>query len=292
MQGGASPRIDSLSAGLINDAEHGGPASLDLAPRDAGLLGHLHGPWRQAIRWYPAPIRPYRRRELLADAVVHALGIVLGVLGFVSLALHLAAAASWPRKLSVTVFVYAASLLAMLVCSATYNVGQVHWGAHRRWLELLDHTGICLLIAGTFTPVMAVACQLTGAFVLWGLMVSTVTAKAVGGRLDSIVLHVASFVLGPVVTVAIVWHGVINRLDGWEMILIVAGGACYILGLVPWGCRRLEGHVAIWHVCVLLGSGCFFAIVQHRIFTPADVARSEADLGVCWDGWWPGGATA
>lgn len=226
-------------------------------------------------------MRPYTRRELLADGVVHAGGIVLGVVGFGSLLIHLAAAPRWPRLAAAAVGVYGSSLLAMLVCSAAYNVGQVSWGKHRSKLALLDHTGICLVIAGTFTPVMAVACQLHAALLMWALMVVTVTAKALGGKLDSIALHVSAFVLGPVLIVLSVWRDVVARLDPWEAILIWVGGAFYIGGLLPWGCRGLEGHVAIWHVCVLLGSGCFFAIVQHRVFSPDDVANLEAELQLC-----------
>ena len=65
--------------------------------------------------WYPQS----RREEWLADVIVHAVGIVLAVIG--CFLLITTAANSGSVKLTAALVVYSAGLLAMLGCSALYN---------------------------------------------------------------------------------------------------------------------------------------------------------------------------
>src|SRR4051794_11978829 len=87
--------------------------------------------------------------ERRADAAVHALGLTLGSVGCAALA-----AVALPRagdSLRVAALVaYAAGLLAMLGCSALYNVAPE--GGRKRLFRRLDHAAIFLTIAGTYTP--------------------------------------------------------------------------------------------------------------------------------------------
>jgi hemolysin III len=48
------------------------------------------------------------------------------------------------------VIVYSACLVAMLCCSAVYNLAR--YPAERERLRRLDHVAIFLMIAGTYTP--------------------------------------------------------------------------------------------------------------------------------------------
>lgn len=253
------------------------------------LLGHLRDPLDQRLPWY-RNVRSYSRRELLADALVHALGLTLGVVAM--LATIIGAVRQWlavwqyssspPLVVATCIFVYGISLLTMLLCSALYNVGQKFWRSHVSLLALLDHIGICFLIAGSATPVMVFSCSWKGPAVLWALMILTMVAKAVGGCLDNIWLHVASFVLGPSLACWMAWEPMQRALRPWQLDFIWAAGAFYVGGLFPWGIRDLEFHVAIWHVCVILGSASIFAIVYYAVDTPDKVAELEATLSQCF----------
>ena len=282
----ARRRLESLSARLISADEPSSSDDVDIGDagpkRQPGLLEHIRGPWGEAIRWYPPPVRSYTRRELLADGCVHAAGIALALAASATLVLGVSDAGP-PRLAAAAIGVYCASLLAMLVCSAVYNVGQDRWRAHGKWLALMDHAGISLVIAGTFTPILVQACCMVELLVIWALMLATILAKAVGGPLDSIALHVTSFVFGPLVVVYNCWDD-LARFATWELVLIVTGGVWYIGGLVPWSYRDLEGHVAVWHVCVLLGSASYFAIVQNSV---NDAVHFEAELQACVDRTFP-----
>ena len=114
------------------------------------------------------------------------------------------------------------------------------WRVETDKLALLDHIGICTLIAGSATPVLVFSCAWRSSAVLWLLMLLTIFAKAAGGRLDNIALHVVSFVLGPFVTYNASIGMVREALLPWQLDLIWTAGLFYVGGLLPWGIRRLE----------------------------------------------------
>src|SRR3982075_5766 len=95
-----------------------------------------------AIRWN------YDRAELIADGVVHGIGIFCGL---VAATVLIVLAAIYATALDVAVVsVYVAGLLAMLVMSATYNLWPV---SRAKWvLRRFDHSAIYVLIAATYTP--------------------------------------------------------------------------------------------------------------------------------------------
>ena len=259
---------------------------------DVQLLDHLHPPWDDEIPWYPC-CRLYTRREIAADAAVHAIGIMLGLAGWALLASRLTSLP--PGLLALLVGVYATSLLAMFVCSAAFNVGQAAWAQHGERLALLDHIGICLLIAGSSTPVFATACAFRALGCLWLVMLLTIAAKwsrgrryllftpfsmallpvttacyctACCGRLDNIWIHVAAFVLGPLASVLAILDDLRASLSPHDINLIWASGIFYVGGLLPWSQHWLEFHVAIWHLCVVIASAAIFALVYGQVWSP------------------------
>jgi Haemolysin-III related len=93
----------------------------------------------------------YDRTELLADGIVHAIGVVLALLG--SILLIIVSRYSTQGLKTASVLIYAAGLLAMLGLSAAYNMWPV---SPRKWLlRRFDHYAIYLLIATTYTPFIA-----------------------------------------------------------------------------------------------------------------------------------------
>src|ERR1700680_1989043 len=95
-----------------------------------------------AIRWN------YDRAELIADGIVHGIGVFGGLIAATVLVVLTAVYAT---AFEVTVVsVYVAGLLAMLVLSATYNLWPV---SRAKWvLRRFDHSAIYVLIAATYTP--------------------------------------------------------------------------------------------------------------------------------------------
>lgn len=94
------------------------------------------------IRWN------FDRAEMIADGIVHALGVALGVIAAAALVVMTCMYASASQIASVAVYV--SGLLAMLCLSAIYNLWPV---SPAKWLlRRFDHSAIYILIAATYTP--------------------------------------------------------------------------------------------------------------------------------------------
>src|SRR5258708_8942831 len=95
-----------------------------------------------AMRWN------YDRAELIADGIVHGIGVFGGLVAATVL-IVLTAIYGTPLEVAV-VSVYVVGLLTMLVLSATYNLWPV---SRAKWvLRRFDHSAIYVLIAATYTP--------------------------------------------------------------------------------------------------------------------------------------------
>src|SRR5262252_4156552 len=90
------------------------------------------------------------RAEIIADGVVHAIGVCLGLIGAVTIVVF---ALKLERIEVVPILVYVIGLVTMLGLSAAYNMWPV---SPAKWvLRRFDHSAIYLLIAGTYTPFLA-----------------------------------------------------------------------------------------------------------------------------------------
>lgn len=220
--------------------------------------------WKQRIPWYPdgcfglyrMASEGYTRRELLADAAIHTLGVVGGLLGVGAL-LERVAIHKPPVEVALSIALYSVSLLAMMLCSAIFN--GLAWSSRIWELQLADHAGILLLIAGTYSPLMIVAgCPRVLTFV-WLLASISFGAKALRSKADVIALHVPCF-LAMGWAVVIVWQDVCENFTPWAQQRALLGGVLYTLGLIPWAANTWEFHNALWHAFVLAASACFFSV--------------------------------
>jgi hemolysin III len=92
--------------------------------------------------------RQCTRAELLADAVVHLLGLSFGLAACITLIVFIAINPDLPRGLSLGI--YGFGLLAMLACSALYNM--TTQARLKAMFRRFDHAAIFVMIAGTYTP--------------------------------------------------------------------------------------------------------------------------------------------
>lgn len=235
---------------------------------DAATRGY----WEERIPWYSdgkvstsrISAGGYSRREIAADAMVHVAGLILGSLGICGMLVSSQAHRS-STEVSISLCVYGVSLLAMLWCSAIFHA--LAWSECIWLLRLADHGGILLLIAGTYSPFMTLACCPSTLCFVWGVAVMSITAKAFRSRLDRAAFHVPCF-LTMGWCVVLVWQNIAAVFTPWARGRIVLGGLLYTVGLVPWKVDRLEFHQSIWHVFVLLASGSFLTVLYDEVAQP------------------------
>ena len=212
-----------------------------------------------SIRWN------YDRAELIADGIVHGLGVVGGLIAATALIVLAGVFATASEVISVSV--YAAGLLAMLGLSAAYNLWPV---SPRKWLlRRFDHSAIYILIAATYTPIFSqiqdsvfANALLTG---VWCVAVIGVAIKLLfPGRFDKLAVGLY---------LAMGWSGLIAydaglaSLPSMTLWFIVAGGALYTFGVIFHAWQRLRFQNAIWHSFVLLGAACHYTAVLDLVLT-------------------------
>lgn len=202
----------------------------------------------------------YSKAELIADGVVHAVGLVLAISAG-SILLAFAAFSTGPWEYVATLL-YVVSLLALMSISLAYNLWPV---SPAKWvLRRLDHAAIYLLIAGTYTPLLA---QLDDPW-LAGSMAALVWSAAAFGMAIKIFLPGRFDRLAIGFYLAIGWSGVMVARSLAETVpettlwLIAAGGIAYSCGVVFFVWQRLRFQSATWHAFVVTGAGLHLAAMM------------------------------
>jgi hemolysin III len=201
--------------------------------------------------------------DILANAITHGVGAILAAAGGAYLIAVSTRGDAW-QIAGCTVF--AVTLVLVYLCSTLYH-SLVRTGA-RHVFQVLDHSAIYLLIAGTYTPFTLVSLRgpvgwwLFG--VVWALAVAGVIFKSLAVRRFAVASALVYLFQGWFVVVAarpllhaIGWHG---------MMWLLAGGLAYTLGVVFYSLDRLRYFHAVWHVFVLAGSAAhYFAILFYVV---------------------------
>ncbi|MVA24426.1 hemolysin III family protein [Agrobacterium vitis] len=207
--------------------------------------------------------RHYDFHELLADGIVHGVGVVFALVGVTALIFYATVftsfgeiAASW---------IYGLGLVLALGCSFTYNM----WprSTFKSYLRRLDHSAIFVLIAATYTPFLergadepAILCLLVG---IWLTAITGIFLKCrYPGRYDRLAI---------LLYLAMGWSGVLalepisERLPPVTMVLIFIGGILYSAGVIFHVWQRLRFQNAIWHGFVVAAAAVHYSAVVTAI---------------------------
>jgi hemolysin III len=160
--------------------------------------------------------------------------------------------------------VFAGTVLILYLASTLYHA--LPPNRARRVFQILDHSAIFLLIAGTYTPFTLGVLRGFWGWILfglvWALAIVGVTLKCVGGiRYPK--LSTALYVgMGWLALIAIRPLWVRVPLEGW--LWLIAGGLAYTAGIAFYAAERVRYGHFVWHVFVLAGTAChFFAVLWY-----------------------------
>ena len=203
--------------------------------------------------------RPQSTAEEIANSLSHGMGFVLAIAG----APILIAAAARRGTLSdvIAVSVFAAAMVLMYLSSTIYHA--LPQGQAKRVFQVLDHSAIYLLIAGTYTPFTLGVLQGGWGWTLfglvWGLAAFGVLVKAFAG----IRWHGLSTAL----YVGMGWLALIAAKPLWESLplaglaWLLAGGIAYTAGVYFYAKKTLRFGHFVWHLFVVAGTACHFVAV-------------------------------
>lgn len=207
---------------------------------------------------------PYSLGEEIANAVTHGVGAALSV---AALTLLVGVAALWGDAWHLaSAIVYGVTMFLLYVASTLYHA--ITHEKARHVLKVIDHAGIYLLIAGTYTPFTLVTMRNEGGWwlfaVVWALAAAGISLEAFWVYrpkwLSALVYlgmgWLAIFAIGPLV----------ENLEPPGVWLLVAGGLAYTLGTVFYVLKRVKFMHAVWHLWVLAGSVLHFIAVMLYVF--------------------------
>jgi hemolysin III len=168
--------------------------------------------------------------------------------------------------------VFAVSVVTMLGASSLYH--RVTWSPRvRPWMRRIDHAGIYLLIAGTYTPV--------GLLSLHGTLQSVTLAIIWAGAIIAIALKFA-WVSAPkwlaaVTGIALGWAGVaalpqVADTTGLApVVLLAAGGIAYTAGAIVYALKRPDpvphvfGYHELFHALTLVAVACQYVAIAFYV---------------------------
>ncbi len=202
----------------------------------------------------PDPYPTFTKGERIADAVVHAIGIVFSIVATVVLIVW--ALGETSTGMVVGLAVYGAALTGSFIASACYHF--TPWKGPRPILRRIDHAAIYLKIAGTYTPIVV----LIGSAFAYGVL-GLVWVLATIGVIAKLFFFGRPGVWGVGLYLGLGWLSValvsslVPVVSTTALALIVTGGLVYSLGAVLFSLDSLRFQNAIWHSLVLTASICF-----------------------------------
>jgi hemolysin III len=195
--------------------------------------------------------------------VSHQIGFFVSLLATAVLLVHAA-----DRKALIAAAVFGASLANLLGTSALYH--RLHWSpSARQRMRSLDHAAIFVLIAGGYTPLLALVPSPSGGHA--GLVM--MWAAAALGDVKSLVWLRAPKWITAVMAVGVGWLAILEVSSrtaavGWLCVgLLVVSGSIYSLGAIVYAVRRPDplprifGYHEVFHALVIAASVCLYAHV-------------------------------
>ena len=209
-------------------------------------------------------VKQYSKGEEIANSITHGIGIVLAIAALGILTAFASAHGNAWHVVSVSI--YGTTLVLLYTASTLYHgIQQSHV---KNILQILDHSAIYLLIAGTYTPFTLVSLRGSWGWwlfgVIWGLAVTGLVfqlSRMRRWRAASLCLYIG---MGWVIVVAI--KPLLVSVPTGGIVFLVLGGLAYTGGVLFYSWKKLKFHHAIWHLFVLAGSILhFFAVLFYVV---------------------------
>lgn len=204
----------------------------------------------------------YTFGEEVLNCVTHAAGAALSVLALILMILK----AANPITL-VSVAVFGGTMTALYLNSAVYHGAKVN--KFKKYLRIVDHCTIFLLIAGTYTPYTLITLRgpagYTIFFSVWAMAIIGIILNIIDLKKFAKFSMVVYLLMGWCVVSAS--SSLVSSLHKNGIILLFAGGVAYTIGAVLYGLGKKIPYIhSVWHLFVLAGSILhFFSIYNYVI---------------------------
>ena len=209
-----------------------------------------------------APREQQTRPKPKLRGVLHELGFYAAVIAAIPLIVT-----AEPGRARLGGIVFASSVAACFGASALYH--RPTWQPRARsWLARLDHAGIYILIAGTYTPVCL--CVLTPGWrhtvlpIVWSGAGAAILLKLLWVRAPKRLSALIALILG---WIAVIAFGQLLKIGAPGLSLLVAGGLLYSIGAVVYARRRPDpvahvfGYHEVFHALTIAAACCQYVAI-------------------------------
>lgn len=196
--------------------------------------------------------RPFTLAELIADGVVHGVGLLVAIIAGTVL-ITLAVVHATGAEIAAAA-VYVGSFVALLSASMAFNL--CPRGPIKAWLARIDQAAIFLFIAGSYTPLLVVL----GDIPIADRLLIFVWATALIGIALKLLVPQHFGRLAIPFYLAIGWSGILAfqalaaALPATALWLLVAGGVAYSAGIIFHLWEKLAFQNVLWHAFVVTGA--------------------------------------
>jgi hemolysin III len=213
------------------------------------------------MSWFSAGFKRHQTRgEELANSISHGLGLLTAI-GATPLLLA-RAGRDGDALFMVGTSIFAATVILLYLASTLYHALQQ--GKSKRIFQMIEHSAIYFLIAGTYTPFMLGALRgpwgwsLLG--LIWGLAAVGIVSTIIGKASHPIFTTSLYLAMGWLIVSAA--KPFFDQVPTAGLVWLLAGGLAYTLGVIFFATdsRLRYGHL-IWHLFVLLGTLCHFVAI-------------------------------
>jgi hemolysin III len=205
----------------------------------------------------------WKRQQTLGEEIANSISHGMGVLGAIAITPVLIVKAIPMGAAAITgVSIFALTMIVLYLASTLYHAFPD--SKTKRVFQVLDHSAIFLLIAGTYTPftlsVLPGAWGWTLFGIIWALAVAGVVLKSVrtvGTSRLSIALYLG---MGWLAVLAI--KPLYDSMSAGGLFWLLAGGVMYSIGVIFFAYdHRVRYNHFVWHLFVLAGTACHVVAV-------------------------------
>ena len=208
----------------------------------------------------------YTVGEEIANAVTHGVAALFSVAGLAVL-VAFAVVYSGSPKVVTAVSVFGASMIFLYTASTLYHA--IPNVRAKKVLQVIDHSMIYVLIAGSYTPFCLITLKgVTGivlCVVVWLIAVLGISLQSVLLKKSDWINCILYLIMGWLALFVI--DHLTEELQTPGLWLLVAGGIAYSVGVIFYvSDERIRYAHAIWHVFVFAGTCLqFFSVLLYVI---------------------------
>jgi hemolysin III len=171
-------------------------------------------------------------------------------------------------RATVAAAIFAATVASMFGASALYH--RVRWTpSQRRWMRRVDHAGIFLVIAGSYTPyaliVFSGSLRLIVLALVWAAVLSAIALRFAWVSAPGWIAVATGLAIGWLSLIAL--PQLIDRVSPGGLALLGAGGLLYTAGAVVYAIRRPDpaptvfGYHEVFHALIVAAVACQYASI-------------------------------